>query len=389
MTHAISYPWCSFALLAAIGVTVSVAAPKPVAAADGNRASSDVMSGGLVFPYEGSLAIDGDPMVGQVTLRFSLWDHPTDSEQENLRYVETQEDVELYDGRYFVGLGTGTQSTGSIDSVFLDGDRLFLGIEIRDGTGAFIPLQGRQAVESVPFAAWTAHAADMSVADDVTVGGNLVAPSSSVLGATMNIGGTLSGAAVASTSGGITSAQGITAQAGVNAGRDIIVGGNVMGGAPGNVSGASVTATGPMRAGSLFLTGRLNADTLEAWRNVEIGFLAIRSAINNSVEISNAQRLHISFSEDATDPGFEISGEDLEVPDGEITTDGDLIAESNAHGSCDWNNVWTLRVHATSDSDNNQQTCGQGRFAAGIDFTHRSGEDGVHQEYYRLYCCEL
>lgn len=389
MTSAIYCPRTSFALLAAAGLAVFMAAPETVDAADGDRTTSDLMSGGLVIPYEGSLAMDGQPMTGQVTLRFELWDHATDSEPENLRYSETQEGILLYNGRYYVGLGTGTQRTGSIETALLDGDRLFLGMAIQDGTGEFISLQSRQALEAVPFAAWTSNAADMSVAQDVTVGGNLNALAGELQSATMSIAGPVSASSVRSTAGNVASAGNIAAQGQVSAGGNITVAGNISGGGPGNVSGASVVASGEMRAGSLFLDGSLSAATLIASFSARIGFFGVENSINNSVQITTAQRLHIGFFADATDPGFEISGGDLNVPDGEITTDGDLIAESNTHDGCGWNSSWTLRDTTSSDGGNNQQSCGSGRFAAGIDFTHRSHQDGIHQEYYRLYCCEL
>lgn len=143
-------------------------------AADGDPATSNLMSGGITIPYDGFLMLDNQPMAGTRVIRFELWDDPSATTAANLRYSETQT-VTLYNGHFSVAIGQGTQiGARTLDETVLDGDRLYIAMAIEDAGGTFVPLVGRQAIEAVPYSAWTGNAADMTVAGDLTVGGQVM-----------------------------------------------------------------------------------------------------------------------------------------------------------------------------------------------------------------------
>lgn len=98
-------------------------------------------------------------------------DSPTLTNAQNRVYREVQ-DVAFFNGRFSVGIGLGTQRTGNLLTAIQDGEKLYLGIEVVDDQGRFVELSGRQVIESVPFAAWSASAADLSVGGQLTVAGD-------------------------------------------------------------------------------------------------------------------------------------------------------------------------------------------------------------------------
>ncbi len=152
-------------------------------AGDGDPTTSNIFDDGVTIPYEGFLMLDSDPMVGQRELRFNLYDGP--GVDAGIAYAETN-NVTLYNGQFSVAIGTGIQlGTTPLEDAVLDGEKLYLSIDIRDANGDWVSLAGRQAIEAVPYSAWTANAASMSVAS-LTATGN-------VQGQTVNALGTVSG----------------------------------------------------------------------------------------------------------------------------------------------------------------------------------------------------
>jgi hypothetical protein len=143
------------------------------AVVDGNRATSDLLSGGIIVPYDGYLMVDSTPLNDTRTVAFELWDDAdSTNDAVHLIWSETQ-DVRFYNGRFSVGLGSGTPTSGdNFDDTVLDGAQLYLAIQVQDSQETWVPLAGRQAIEAVPYAAWSANAADLNVAGTLDVGGN-------------------------------------------------------------------------------------------------------------------------------------------------------------------------------------------------------------------------
>ena len=145
-------------------------------AGDGNPATSSVLQpSAAVLPYEGTLMLDGAPVTGSYTVRFRLYDHPSNASANDLRYEETQS-VSFYGGRFSVAIGRGQSRGGRDGSVFTavqDADLLYLAIEIQDTSGSFVPLSGRQVIEAYPYAMVSSNAPSMAVAGNLSSGGDL------------------------------------------------------------------------------------------------------------------------------------------------------------------------------------------------------------------------
>ena len=86
-----------------------------------------------------------------------LWDAATGG---NSVWTETQT-VNLYNGRFSVGLGSAT----SLTSTILDAEKIRLSMTVIDtdsqGNPVEVELSGRQAIEPAPFAAWSMNSASM------------------------------------------------------------------------------------------------------------------------------------------------------------------------------------------------------------------------------------
>ncbi|MEL6190328.1 MAG: hypothetical protein AAFU79_37375, partial [Myxococcota bacterium] len=135
------------------------------------------------IPYEGFLMLDNQPLSRDHVLRIELWGDATSTASTELLYAEEQT-VTFYDGQFTLAVGEGTQvsaASTSVGNAVRDGDELFLALQIRDATNTFIPFSGRQAIEPVPFSAWTANASNMTVEGTLTVRGALNIPSNSLL----------------------------------------------------------------------------------------------------------------------------------------------------------------------------------------------------------------
>ncbi|MEQ8275050.1 MAG: hypothetical protein RMA76_09500 [Deltaproteobacteria bacterium] len=229
--------------IAALAVPLALlVASAAEAQSDGNPATSDVLTSGLVVPYDGFLMLDNTPMTGSFNLRFELWDHPTQTGTNRLVWSENQS-VTFFNGRFSVGLGAGTQvSARSMREVVADGEKLYLAIQVEDGSGTLVPLSGRQAIEPVPYAAWSASAADFDVGGDLTVGGRLTAGAPGVQ-VVLNDG-------AVSASGQIQASSLTTS---------------------GQVQAGSVTTAGQVQAGSMSAGGQLQAGSLSVTGGVAVG----------------------------------------------------------------------------------------------------------------------
>jgi len=154
--------------------------------ADGQNNTQTVVGSDIIMPYDGYLMIDSAPITGIRTIKFDLYQDATGG---NVVWTETQT-VNLYNGRFSVGLGSGT----SLTSTILDAEKLYLAMTIVEtdaqGNAVEIALAGRQAIEPAPFAAWSANSADFNVAGALTVAGNAQVNTLGVTGAA-TVGSTL------------------------------------------------------------------------------------------------------------------------------------------------------------------------------------------------------
>lgn len=358
------------------------------ALADGNPATDSVPRR---IAYNGTLELDGEPYNGAVTLRFSLYDGAGDATAD---WTETQA-VAAYEGRFSVQLG----SSSDISSVATNADDLYLGIEVIAVDGAPldvpVPLAGRQRFTPVPSALWAAESADFSVNRDL-----FVARNASVLG-TLASTGALSTASNLDVTGTST-LRGATSLASTL-----------------SVSGAS-TLTGALTVGgvaTLQNSAVVNGTTtlngaLTVYSNVAVGtpgvpstlsFNGTRTDLNFPANIGggggdtasirhfvdgtgeNTQLLISNGNDPDDDVAIEQAGAvRLQIVNGVVGVTGDLSADSNAYGTCEWT-AWSCGAF----------TCPNGRYVAGFDtIGNGNGEQcygaGDYDEpYRRLYCCEL
>ena len=176
-----------------------------LATADGQRSTQSVLGSDLIMPYDGYLMLDSAPLTGVRTIKFDLYQTPMGG---NAVWTESQT-VNLYNGRFSVGLGSGTSLTNTI----LDAEKLYLSMTIVEtdaqGNQVEIPLAGRQSIEPAPFAAWSANSADKQVAGNLNVDGSAdVAGSLGVTGAVN--GGSLVVSGTSSLTGDVTAANKLT-----------------------------------------------------------------------------------------------------------------------------------------------------------------------------------
>lgn len=138
-----------------------------IALAQVDYGTQSVISSDIIMPYDGYLMVDAAPLTGVRTIKFELWDAATGG---NSVWTETQT-VNLYNGRFSVGLGSAT----SLTSTILDAEKIWLSMTVIDtdsqGNPVEVELSGRQAIEPAPFAAWSMNSADFNVAGDLSVTG--------------------------------------------------------------------------------------------------------------------------------------------------------------------------------------------------------------------------
>ena len=163
--------WQLVACILVVGLISGLVSSADLSFADNNPATSNIGQT-MVVPYEGYLMLDSSPLTGTQEMRFSLFESSTGG---NAEWIETQT-VQMYNGRFSVGLGTGTKDatiTQDFNNVILDGQQLYLGISVYDANAqTWVDLSGRQAIEPVPYSAWSANSADFKTNGNLTVSGN-------------------------------------------------------------------------------------------------------------------------------------------------------------------------------------------------------------------------
>jgi hypothetical protein len=262
-----------------------------------------------VVPYEGVLDLDGLPHTGFLDMRFSFFDTPSGGAP---AWTETwsnaqQRAVQLFRGRFAVALGTFDDGgLATLESIIADADPIYLAIEVKrtnEADNAWVALSGRQRLNPVPYAMWSAKASDLNVAGTATVSGN------TLLGGTLNVAGntrlttlTVSGATTltgATTIGGALTANGAITNA--NADVNIADGLNVTG----NVSNSAGTLT-------------LNDDT------AVVGNLTVTGAV------SDPNRPAVAIADDLDVGGAYFSlGKTDRRPIGNLTGQRALVHEAN------------------------------------------------------------
>jgi cytoskeletal protein CcmA (bactofilin family) len=130
-----------------------------------------------VVPYEGVLDLDGLPHTGFLDMRFSFFDAPSGGAP---AWTETwsnaqQRAIQLFRGRFAVALGTFDDGgLATLENIIADADPIYLAIEVKrtnEADNAWVALSGRQRLNPVPYAMWSAKAADLDVAGAANVNG--------------------------------------------------------------------------------------------------------------------------------------------------------------------------------------------------------------------------
>ena len=140
-----------------------------IALADGQNDTQSIVSTDIIVPYDGYLMVDSAPLTGVRTIKFDLWNTATGGTS---IWTETQT-VNLYNGRFSVGLG----SSSSLTSTILDAEKIWLSMTVietdANGNQVEVELSGRQSIEPAPFAAWSMNSADFNVAGNLDVKGDI------------------------------------------------------------------------------------------------------------------------------------------------------------------------------------------------------------------------
>ena len=135
------------------------------------------LAGPYVIPYHGALELDGIPVTGQVSFRFTLFDQQSGGAQ-----VWTDDmTIDVYGGQFSALLGSGTNA---MPATAFSEEALWLQIELEDASmaGSFITLANRQRITPVPHSYVASEAPDdFEVTNDLSVGGGLDVTGSSAL----------------------------------------------------------------------------------------------------------------------------------------------------------------------------------------------------------------
>jgi hypothetical protein len=127
---------------------------------------------------------DGEPVTGELTFVFTIYDNPELSAEENILWTETQS-ITLDDGYFSVRLGDG--GSNPFPETLFDGSARYLGVKV----GSDDEMSPRQHIASTPYArvAGLAHEAlraeEASLADRATVATNVdgaITPASVTVG---------------------------------------------------------------------------------------------------------------------------------------------------------------------------------------------------------------
>ncbi|MFN3200496.1 MAG: hypothetical protein ACE366_19005 [Bradymonadia bacterium] len=152
-----------------------------------------------VVPYDGYLNFDGVVFNGTVDVIFTLYDSASGGDDVWSEEWSTAEGrpVTVTAGRFNVALG----SFDDIEPIIADAGTVYLGMEVKLPEGNnYVALGGRQRLNPVPYAMWTAQASDfavggnLNVSDNLDVGGNLAVGqalstvSSAMIGTSLTVG---------------------------------------------------------------------------------------------------------------------------------------------------------------------------------------------------------
>ncbi|NOZ87434.1 MAG: hypothetical protein GXP49_14415 [Deltaproteobacteria bacterium] len=152
------------------------------AAADHNPATDHLVR---IIPYNGMLELDGKPITGNIDMRFTLYDEAGNSLWQEEWSAGGNGAVACMSGRFTVSLGKFTDITNTI----FDAERLFLGIEVKNESGEWVALQGRQEIHPVPYSLWSAQSSNLKVAGDLDVAGKASVGGDLSVGHFVKIGG--------------------------------------------------------------------------------------------------------------------------------------------------------------------------------------------------------
>ena len=132
-------------------------------AGDSNTTTSNIVGASndqAVIPYSGFLSLNSAPEDGQRDLEFELYDSATGGAP---LWLEQQQ-VTFFQGRFSVGLGASdVAARTALKTLINDGEELYLAIKVKDDSGNFVALSGRQKIDPAPFAVWADHSTDLKV----------------------------------------------------------------------------------------------------------------------------------------------------------------------------------------------------------------------------------
>lgn len=147
-----------------------IATGAPAFAGDGQPELVDTVA--RVVPYEGVLDVNGAGFNGLVDIVFTLYGAAEGGEAvwtESWTAAEGRP-VAVTGGRFSVNLG----SHEDIEAVIAGSAQVFLGLAVKRPEDAdFTALAGRQRLNPVPYALWTARATHLDVSGTASVGENL------------------------------------------------------------------------------------------------------------------------------------------------------------------------------------------------------------------------
>ena len=152
-----------------------------------------------VVPYEGVLDLDGAPFSGFMDMRFTFFDAPSAG---NAVWTETWSQgegrpIQVFGGKFGAALGTFDDGgLRALEDVIADAGPVYLAIEVKrteEGDEAWVGLSGRQRLNPVPYALWSAKAADLTVAGSATVGGTLAVEGAANIDGALAVGGDIVG----------------------------------------------------------------------------------------------------------------------------------------------------------------------------------------------------
>ncbi len=176
------------------GLTLSCLTMGPAFADNDNDPATESVP--RVVPYDGVLDLDGASYNGTIDIVFTLYNAADGGEAvwTETWSTDAERAVSVTGGRFSVNLGTFE----SIESVITDAGQVYLGLQIKaPDVEEYTDLGGRQRINPVPYAMWSANAANLTIAGDAAVGGaftaegNVTAGNNLAVGNNVTVDGTL------------------------------------------------------------------------------------------------------------------------------------------------------------------------------------------------------